>query len=440
MFTRKRINIAESQLLLIWQRLLGKELITEEGRRLRMIYPGRVNGAGGPDFRDAVILLNDAGVIKGDVEIHIRSSDWYNHGHNRDPEYNNVILHVVLQYDARSGILTQDGGSVPVLCLPHELWHQAYLIPYRWLPCSGVARRRGKQALRELLNVAGEERFRQKAALFQSSLLSEEVGQVLFRGMMRAMGYSRNTAPFVELARRVPLGFMEGEGVRRDLSLKQAWLLGMAGLLPCQRKGARFSELEGIGELERIWQLVGRGAEAMEEGDWHLSRVYPNNSPVRRIVAQAYLLQRYYEEGLLEGMLRLVREVPLMSGHRLLEESLIIPGTGYWQEHFDIGAGSKTRKSVLLGRGKAAEMMVNVILPFAFAWGEMAGEPEMKRKAMALYSCYPGLADNEITRHMLRQFRIEGASGLAACCQQGLIHFFVNYCSEGDCAWCSLSG
>ena len=95
MVTRKRIKISEEQIALGWQRLLGKKLTTEESEQLKVIYPGRVNGDNGPDFRDAVIIVNESNLVKGDVEIHVKSSDWYSHGHHRDPEYNRVILHVV---------------------------------------------------------------------------------------------------------------------------------------------------------------------------------------------------------------------------------------------------------------------------------------------------------------------------------------------------------
>jgi len=437
-YTRKRIKFPESQLLLVWQRLLGRKLITEEGKQVRMIYSGRINANNGPDFRDAVMVVNESDTVKGDVEIHVKSSDWYRHGHQYDHEYNKVILHVVAQHDAKSATLTQNGKSVPVVCLTHKSWHQAYLIPYHQLPCCQITKHKDRQALWKLLDIAGEERFGQKAAHFMASLQSENGGQVFFQGIMRALGYSNNSKSFEELACRATLSFMEGMIPAGDLSLKQAWLLGLAGLLPSQRKGGGLYIGNGVMELERIWRLVGKGAEAMRESDWHLSHVYPNNSPVRRIVAQSHILQRYREEGLLEGMLRQVRKASMIDGYRLLEEGLIVSGSGYWQYHFDFGYGSKTRRSALLGNGKAAEMVINIILPFAFSWGEMTGEPELKDKAITLYNYYPKLAENGITRHMIKQLCIEDTSGLTACRQQGLIHIFRDYCREGNCDRCYL--
>ena len=78
-----------------YQLLDGTKLVTEEGEPIEIIYPGRVNDDQGADFRDAVIATSQ-GLIKGDIEIHIKSSGWREHGHYRNVAYNQVVLHVVL--------------------------------------------------------------------------------------------------------------------------------------------------------------------------------------------------------------------------------------------------------------------------------------------------------------------------------------------------------
>jgi len=481
MITRNRINLPERQVALIWQRLLGKELTTEEGERVRAVYPGRLNGDSGPDFRD-VVIVNESSLMKGDVEIHTKSSDWYSHGHHTNAEYNNVILHVVGWHDCNSAILLQNGKLVPRLCLSTALSSQAYLMPYQQLPCSQILNHKDRetlsrvgalaptcgskdpqlqgeeshtaqgkpcsersesiregeakqsQALRKLLDIAGEERFRQKAAIFQTELQREEAKQVLWRSWLRALGYSKNMKPFEELACRVPLNFIESIEPREGLVLKQAWLLGTAGLLPYQRLKGEFCQGEETRELERVWWLVSKEAKTMRENDWNFSHIYPNNSPVRRIIAQSYLLQRCYQEGLLRGILQLVKETPLTAGHHVLESGLIVAGDGYWQNHFDFDVRAKTKNSVLLGCSKAGEIIVNVVLPFVFSWGER----ELKEKARHLYLNYPKLAENEITRHMARQLCLKDMADFTACQQQGLIHIFRSYCREGRCAQCPL--
>lgn len=438
MLTRKRIKVSEDLVASMWQQLLGKELTTEEGEQVRIIYTGRINGDSGPDFRDAIIAVNGSNLMKGDVEIHVKSSDWYNHGHDRDAGYNGVILHVVGSHDCNLATLAQNGRSIPVLCLPDRLWPQIQAMPYCHLPCFQMVEQVDRQTLKKVLNVSGEERFKQKAAFLQASLRREEAGQVLFRSMMRALGYSKNMKPFEELAHRVPLSFMGKMEPGGNLLLKQAWFLGIAGLLPSQRQEGELSIGSEVVELEQTWQLVGKGVKTMNEVDWHLSHVYPNNSPVRRIIAQSYLLQRYYEDGLLMGMVQMVEGSSLMAASRGLEDGLVVFGDDYWQEHFDFAVGARTRKSALLGHSKAAEIIINVVLPFAFSWGEIAKKSELKRKAIELYLHYPRLAENEITRHMAWQLCLGGSSDFTACHQQGLIHIFRNYCREGRCGDCPL--
>jgi hypothetical protein len=438
MITRNRIKFSEKQVALMWQQVVGRELTSSEDELVSVIYPGRINGDNGPDFRDAVII-NKSHLTKGDVEVHVKSSDWYSHEHHTDAEYNNVILHVVMWHDCNSATLLQSGKPVPMLCLAKTLQHQAYLLPYQ-LPCFQILDRVDRQTLGKLLNTAGEERFKQKAMHFQAEILrfaqKKEAGQVLFRCMMRALGYAKNTKPFEDLADRMPLNSIES---REGLALKQALLLGTAGLLPSQRRQGKFARGKEVQELEQIWQSAGKKVKTMKEGDWNLSHIYPNNSPVRRIVAQSYLLERYREGKLLAGILQLMKEVPLPDGHRVLENGLTVAGDGYWRDHFDFDVRSKTKISALLGNSKAGEITINVILPFAFSWGELANEAKLTENAIGLYRNYPKLAENCITRHMKKQLGFEEPFDFTACHQQGLIHVFRNYCGEGRCSQCPLA-
>ena len=433
MITRNRIKFSEKQAAIIWQQVVRKELPSTEDEPVSVIYPGRINGDNGPDFRDAVIA-NKFHLKKGDVEVHVKSSDWYSHKHHADAEYNNVILHVVMWHDCNSATLLQSGRAVPVLCLAKALHHQAYLLPHQ-LPCFRILDHMDRQTLGELLSTAGEERFKQKAKHFQAQLKQEEAGQVLLRGIMRALGYAKNTKPFEELADRMPLNSLES---REGLALKQALLLGTAGLLPSQRWQGQFARGKEVRQLERIWQSAGQEVKTMKESDWNLSHIYPNNSPVRRIIAQSYLLERYCDRSLLAGILQVVKDTRLSNGHSVLENGLTVDSDGYWRDHFDFDVRSGTNISALLGHSKAGEIAVNVILPFAFSWGELAEEAKLTDNAIDLYRNYPRLAENCITRHMAKQLCLRELSDFTACHQQGLIHIFRNYCCEGLCSECPL--
>lgn len=90
-------SITESQIIRIWQHELlnGARLVAEGSEPIEIVYPGRNNDDQGADFRDAVIATRGK-LIKGDIEVHVKSSDWHAHQHHRDPVYNRVVLHVVM--------------------------------------------------------------------------------------------------------------------------------------------------------------------------------------------------------------------------------------------------------------------------------------------------------------------------------------------------------
>ena len=435
MVTRNRIAFSEKQARLMWQQALATKLISTEDEQFNVVYPGRSNGDSGPDFRDAIIA-GKFGLMKGDVEVHVRSSDWYGHRHHTDDEYSNVILHVVIWHDCSSATVLRSGKRVPVLCLAKALRHQPYLLPYT-LPCWSLLDHIDAHTLKKILDTAGEQRFRQKAQRFQAELKQNQAAQVLFRGIMGALGYAKNTNPFLELADRIPLASIES---RQGLAAKQALLLGTAGLLPSQRQQIEPTKEGEVHELEQIWQSTESHVQTMKESDWNLSRIYPNNSPVRRIIAQSCLLERCGPVRLLAGILRLVRDAPPSGGHRLLQNRLTVDSYGYWRDHFDFGARSRTTIAALLGSSKAGEIAVNVLLPFVYSWGELADEAPLADNAIDLYRSYPRLADNGLTQHMKGQLGLEAFSGFTACRQQGLIHIFRSYCSEGRCNECSLAG
>jgi hypothetical protein len=216
-------------------------------------------------------------------------------------------------------------------------------------------------------------------------------------------------------------------------------LLGTAGLLPSQRWQGKSAREKEVQELEQIWQSADKIAKHMNESDWNLSHIYPNNSPVRRIIAQSYLLERYRDGKLLAGILQLVKKALLPGSHRVLENGLTVDGDGYWRDHFDFDVRSKTKISALLGNNKAGEIAVNVILPFTFSWGELANEAKLTEQIIELYRNYPKLAENCITQHMKMQLCLEKSIDFTACHQQGLIHIFRNYCREGRCSECPLA-
>ena len=435
-----KTQISEKLIARIWQYQLVANLVTDSGEPFQAIYPGRASQTSGCDFKDAVFAIKGR-IISGDAEIHVKSSQWYSHGHHRDPKYNNIALHVVWWHDNKSPTMLQNGKTVPTICLSTFLGHPSDELNQRLelsgnssISCPEAERHSNSDSLNKLLALAGEERLASKAALFRQALEKEDAGQVLFRGIARALGYAQNAAPCEELANRLSLNFLENAEPETD-STRQALILGTAGLLPSQRH--RPVEDRETDKLEKIWRSMSI-TETMNEAGWCFSRVRPDNFPTRRLIAFSYLLARYHQTGLLRGILQLVRKAPPGTEHRWLEKGLVIEGQGYWRNHFNFGIAKK-RSSALLGREKASEIIINAILPFACVWGEISSDLKLKRKAAEIYRRYPRTIDNELTRHMKQQLLLKPDACLSACQQQGLLHIFKTYCRLRNCTVCPVA-
>ena len=156
-------NLPERQVIRIWQHLLlGRtELVTEEGERLKIIYPGRVNDDQGADFCD-VVMVTKEGLVIGDIEIHVKSSDWQAHRHHLDPQYNRVILHVVMKHDRKTATYLENGRSIPTLALNKYIGTSIPLIDPRTAsntPCSGCCGSLSRDIIAEFLDSAGKNGF-----------------------------------------------------------------------------------------------------------------------------------------------------------------------------------------------------------------------------------------------------------------------------------------
>ena len=443
-------NLPEREITKIWQhQLLDRTgLVTEEGEPVEIIYPGRLNHDEGADFRDAVIVIG-RGLMKGDIEVHVRSGDWWGHRHHLDAVYNRVILHVVMWHNTKTATSLQNGSKIPILALhkyigiPVSRWPNLPCLPTSLnMPCGKVTQRLAIDEMVRFLDKAGEERFLAKAARFQRELAQVEASQTLYQGIMGALGYVKNKLPFQELARRLPLKNLElitQANMPGDecLARQQALLLGMAGLLPSLRQGNRLEE-RWVDKLERLWASCHH-TRVMSQSDWHLFKVRPNNQPILRLVAVSYLGLRYRGKGMFEELLNLVKAVPVSGSHHRLEAALLVTASDYWETRFDFGSGGGIRSPTLLGAGRAADIVVNVLLPFTFAWGQFNSQPEPGRKALALYRCYPKLTANSVERHMKNQLGLSSDLVNSARRQQGLIHIYETLCTQGRCSDCPLT-
>lgn len=450
--------VGEKWLCRLWrrQRWTGAALATCAGQPLQVVYPGRHTFDHGPDFRDALLVFGDE-LVHGDVEVHVRTGDWRSHGHQADPHYDRVVLHAVWRDDGLPA-LTSAGWPVPALALEQYVAEPpdgdngaggvadpAEELVAQRMPCSLD---RGARALLASLTTLGEQRLADKAALFEAALAVEEPAEVLYAALLEMLGYAANRAPCRELARNVPWRVVAaaacGQPLPDRIATLEALFFGCAGLLPAQRDvprplgpedAAHAAVLAGRwSPLHALWRIAPLSRQA-----WRFARVRPENFPPRRLAAAARLFAPYVAADLPAAFLGVLRSEEPADIPAALESALAVPAEGYWATHCDFGSRSAA-PAQLLGRGRAADGAVNVILPFAIAYGEARGDVDLAARARAAYRCYPALAENEITRYMARlTFGRARPRGVTAAPQQGLLHAYHHYCREKRCADCPLA-
>lgn len=435
-----RGRVPEAFVAWLWEQHCGKRILwTTAGERLQVIYPGRRGGSWGPDFRGALLCIG-ATVVRGDVEIHVRARDWRLHGHDADPAYGATVLHVVFHAESGRPARRIDGAVLPTVALAPfagpdvsgllAQWRAAGATPPNPQPCLSVE----EAAL--LLDRAGMDRFDAKVARFEADLTCVDPRQALWAGTLETLGYARNAGPFRQLADRVPL--LEAQASAHDSIQLVALLLGESGLLPCQR--GRLA-LDGYTDAVQLaWRATGRRGPGHPLGwTWVGSR--PGNGPVRRVAAAAALLADPAAQPLDAGVLAVLAELPGSRVAAALRTLLLRSGQQYWPEHGDLGRPLR-RASALLGPDRAADAVVNALLPWAAAVARRDGNRVLEKATRAAYRAHPPLSHNQITRHMARQ--IIGVAGRSvvttACRQQGLIHIYRGWCDARDCAACPAGG
>jgi hypothetical protein len=272
------------------------------------------------------------------------------------------------------------------------------------VPCYGTGFN-APQKLWNMVDNMGVTRFHEKTAQFQEQLQTTEPGQCLYSGIMTALGYAKNKEPFRALAEKVPLTDLEPMA-QRDPITALARLIGTAGLLPSQRLECDYAPEEDyiyVERLENLWETLVQ-MDVMDIRDWQPFRVRPANSPLRRIAGMCLLLHRYRTKAILARLVQAVRDTPSENIAQFLEACVMVTDDGYWAGRYDFGKGYPGLSKWLIGKSRAADIVINVLLPFVYVWGKENGETGLSEKTLVLFQNYPASESNTIQRHMQTQF------------------------------------
>jgi len=459
----------------IWfdQYLRTDALRTQDGRSLEVLSPGWWNVEPGPDFLAAELRFGGGEVVRADVEVHVAAEDWYRHGHDTDPAYAGVGLHVVLD-EARGHVFVshrEGARRIPQLVVSRFLSEELADIAEVASPASRTSdsagpgpcreawRGAGEEWMGRFLDAAGDERILRKAEVFAGELEQRTPDDALFEGVMDALGYKSNRRPFRRLMRRLPVAelrrFIPPDAPIEERTLRaEAMFFGVAGLLPEGEPEWDEATARYVADLHRAWAGVARELEgrAMRRADWTFGGVRPLNRPERRIAAAAHFVAAALHSGLFRTLaqaLEVARGRPSDRARAAgwlkgIESLLAGEATGYWARRCTFGGRALARVHRLVGRERAAAILINIGVPLVLCEARRGGDESLEALVHGLYAAMRPLSENRPTRRV--QGRLFASPDEArrvvtsARRQQGLLQVYADFCHAATetCERCLL--
>lgn len=446
-----RFEFCENKLHEIWRSKAVPMscLFTADGRALEVITPGRYNSDRGPDFLRATLRIADK-LVEGDIECHLHAADWEAHGHHRDPAYNDVILHIALATTAPpSLVLRENGLPIPQIFLPENFVRVFALETTPLLTCP-LSQTSPEKIFATVLH-AGALRLEAKAEAFAEQVQQNSWDQAVYRGLAEALGYEKNQTPFRKLAEMLPIDllFAELRAVREyePEILLEALLFGAAGFLVEENFAAEDEATAFIAPRRKIWERLRHTLQLrpLRPEEWYFFRLRPANFPTRRLAALCQVILKFYRSGILEHLAATVQAwgaVPKKLMGELLQY-FICPAQGFWQTHYELHERRLAQPAALgdvLGRERARDILVNLILPALWCYFRSADNAVAANQVREAYGLLPKLQENRITRDMREQlsgkYPMRGKLNRNARLQQGALHLQKLFCRALRCEAC----
>ncbi|MCQ2095915.1 MAG: DUF2851 family protein [Bacteroidaceae bacterium] len=421
----------EQILQYVWQHKIFpiRPLATSDGRKLEILNPGLLNHDSGPDFIGARIKIDDVTWV-GNVEVHIKSSDWFRHHHDTNPDYDNIILHVAMTIDR--DILYPDGRPVPQMELPipdHVLDNYHELLAAHSDPrCKYVVQHIPQLLVHNFMSSLVVERLEQRSMQIDERL--RECGgdweNVCMITVMRNFGFGLNGDAFERLAYSLPMQALSKH--RDDLLQIEALFFGQAGLLS---DDAMPDQHAGNSSADKYYQTLRReyaylrhkfGLEPMSANYWRFLRLRPQNFPHVRI---AQLAMMYHERKV--GMSRIIEASDINHLYEVFDTHV----STYWMTHYSFAAPASHEVGKSPTKATKDLLIINSVIPLLFAYGKYKSLGNLCEKAIGLLE--------ELRPENNRYVREWKAAGIECCNagdSQALLHLTRTYCQPHECLRC----
>jgi len=409
----------------VWQHRLWSAvpMTTVSGERLDVLDPGLLNTGSGPDFFNAKIMIGSR-LWAGNVEIHVRASDWTRHGHTDDHAYDNVILHVVGNDDSR--VLRADGSEIPQIvlrCAPDLRHHFDALVSHfgDGPACADALPSFAPLYLTDWLSALGYERLYRKRehAAALAERFEGDWTAAIYVLLARALGFGTNAEPFERLALSLPLRTLLKHG---DSAISvEAMLFGQAGFLEAIPDNdpycARLNE-------EYTFMRAKFGLQPPRSLGWKTGRIRPQNMPHRRIALLAAMVAGGFRAGY--GIM----DITDVASARALFD---VAPSDYWRRRYTFGAEAAAFVPRVLSDASVASLIINVVAPILSAYGAAYGRPELHERAVDILSALPPENNSPV-----RAFTEAGVRCPDAFTSQALIELRRSYCDTRKCLYCRI--
>ncbi|MES2577991.1 MAG: DUF2851 family protein [Bacteroidota bacterium] len=396
-------------------------LKTVNNEEITIVNVGQYLELAGPDFFNAQIVIG-AQKWAGNVEIHIKSSDWYVHHHEKDAGYENVILHVVWEHDV--AVFRSDNSEIPVLALKEYVEkatlenYQSLMTPKSWIFCEKQLKDVDEFALKNWQERLFFERLERKSQpIFD---LLEQTNQdwegVLFCLLAKNFGLNTNGEIFYKMAQSIPFSIIRKESF--EVENIEALIFGTAGLLDSEKEDNYFKDLK----FRHFYLLHKYQIEKVCIEPVQFFKHRPDNFPTIRLSQLANL---YHSQQ------NLFSKINSLSSLKSTYELFQIVASEYWQNHyqFDKESPMKQRK---LSKSFIDLIVINTIIPIQFTFAKSQGK-EISEDLIQLL--------NEVVAEknaIIEKFTSFGIQSKTAFETQSLLQLKNEYCNKSKCLECVI--
>ncbi len=396
-------------------------LKTLNGEEITIINVGQYLELAGPDFFNAQIIIGNQ-EWAGNVEIHLKSSDWYVHHHERDDAYENVILHVVWEHDTE--IFRKNNTEIPVLELKKHVDaltisnYQSLVSPKSWIFCEKQIQEISEFAFKNWQERLFFERLERKSKPIFDLLkqTNHDWEAVLFCLLAKNFGLNTNGEIFLKIAQTIPFSIVRKESF--EVENLEALIFGTAGLLDLEKEDNYFKDLKfRYLYLFHKYQLEKNYTEPVQ-----FFKHRPDNFPTIRLSQLANL---YHNQ---QNLFSKISSVNSLKNCYDLFQVLV---SEYWLNHYQFDKVSPNKRK-LLSKSFIDLIVINTIIPLQFAFAKSKGK-EISEDLIQLL--------NEVTPEknaIIDKFNSFGIVSKSAFETQSLLQLKNEYCNKSKCLECSV--